>query len=148
MNPEAFGAPVAAVVTAVLAYLGARHMARLERLREEARLAEAARDEATALEQSLSAAHDQARAALIAERNELLGRWQRTLDEAREERRRLVQEHRIEITRLRHEARDELAAARESARLVITELRAQVAELRDGPKTDPTQRRRRPSAGP
>ena len=123
--------PAAAVVTAVLTYLGGRHVARVERRREEARLAESARDEASAVEQALAAVHEQARASIVAERNQLLARWQVTLDEAREERRRLVEEHRAEVARLRREARDELVAARESAQATIDELRARIRSLRE-----------------
>lgn len=130
MDWQSVGTPVAAVCTAILTYLGTRHVARVERSREEARLAEAARDEALAVEQALSAAHEQARTAIIVERNELLERWQRTLDEARDDRQRLIQEHRAEIARVRQEARDEVAHVRESAQLVIADLRGQLVQLR------------------
>ncbi|MBU8860301.1 MULTISPECIES: hypothetical protein [unclassified Micromonospora] len=130
MDWQSVGTPIAAVCTAILTYMGTRHIARVERSREEARLAEAARDEALVVEQALSTAHEQAQAAIIMERNELLERWQRTLDEARDDRQRLLQEHRSELARVRQETRDEVAGVRESAQLVIADLRGQIVQLR------------------
>lgn len=127
---QSLGTPIAAVCTAILTYLGTRHVTKVERRREEARLAEVARDEALVVEQALSVAHEKARAAIILERNELLERWQRTLDEARDDRQRLLHEHRAEIARVREEARDEVASVRESAQLIIGDLRRQVVQLR------------------
>jgi len=130
MEWQSIGPPAAAVVTAVLTFLGTRHVARLERSREEARLAEAARDEASVVEKALSAVHDQARSDIFNERNELLERWQRTLDEARDDRQRLTAEHRAELSRVRQETRDEIIAVRESAQLVVSDLRTQLNDLR------------------
>jgi hypothetical protein len=130
MEWQAIGPPAAAIITAILTFLGTRHVARLERSREEARIAEAARDEASVVEKALSEVYDRSRAAIVTERNELLERWQRTLDEARDERRRLMEEHRLEISRVRQETRDEVADAREGAQLVVGDLREQLSALR------------------
>lgn len=142
MDWQAIGPPAAAIITAVLTFLGTRHVARLERSREEARIAEAARDEASMVEKALSEVHDRARVAIVNERNELLERWQRTLDEARDDRRRLMEDHRLEIARLREQTSDEIAAMRKSSHAVVSDLKMQLDALRAAADT-----RRPPTEG-
>ncbi|MFV2109255.1 MULTISPECIES: hypothetical protein [Micromonosporaceae] len=131
MDVTSLVASAAAVITALLSYLGGRQMAHLAHRREVARLARLVRNDTAAAEQAAAQADERARGAVLAERNELLARWRVTLDEAREERRRLVEEHRVETARLRQEHRDELAGYRESAQAVIADLRVQNRALRD-----------------
>ncbi|MGQ0838103.1 hypothetical protein [Actinokineospora sp.] len=130
MDLVGLGGPVAAVLAALLSYLGARRMIRLEHAKEEARQhAQRRADEATR-QQAAAALGEQARAAVVAERDQLLGRWQQTLDEAHEERRRLVEDHRVEIARVRKQSQWEVDRVRRETAAIIADLRAQVAERR------------------
>ncbi|SMC51483.1 hypothetical protein [Lentzea albidocapillata] len=125
------GGPIAAVVTAFLSFFGARRMIRHERAKEELRHAEQQRAEEMVRQRAADNLVDQARAAVVAERDQLLGRWQQTLDEAQEERRRLVEDHRVEIERVRQQARWEVDRVRRESAAIVTHLRAQFAERLD-----------------
>jgi hypothetical protein len=134
------GGPVAAVLTAIISYFGARRMIRLERAKEQARKAEQRRAEDRKREEVAEALAEQARAAVVAERDQLLGRWQQTLDEANEERRRLVEDHRVEIERVRKQAQWEVDRVRRESAAIISQLRAQFAD-RLAERGRPDQRR-------
>lgn len=125
------GGPVAAVITALLSFLGARRMIKLERAKEALRHAEQQRAEELDRKRAAENLVDQARAAVAAERDQLLGRWQQTLDEAYEERRRLVEDHRVEIERVRQQARWEVDRVRRESAVIVSQLRAQFAERLD-----------------
>ncbi|MFD4673319.1 hypothetical protein ACFWNN_26590 [Lentzea sp. NPDC058450] len=125
------GGPVAAVITALLSFLAARRMIRHERAKEDVRHAEQQREESQNRQRAADNLVDQARAAVASERDQLLGRWQQTLDEANEERRRLVEDHRVEIERVRQQARWEIDRVRRESAMIVTQLRAQFAERID-----------------
>lgn len=127
MDPLQVGGPAAAIVTAFLSYLAARRMIRHEHLKEEARQAEKQHADDLLRQHAAVTLADQARAAVVAERDQLLGRWQQTLDEAREERRRLVEDHRAELARVRKQAEWEVERVRRESAAVIAQLRAQFA---------------------
>lgn len=94
------GGPATAVVTAFLSYLGVRRMMRHEHLKEEVRQVEKQRADEVARQRVVAEAAELARVAVLTERDQLLTRWQKTLDQAYDERRRLVEDHRLELTRL------------------------------------------------
>ncbi|WP_143035991.1 hypothetical protein [Lentzea fradiae] len=112
-------------------------MIRHERAKEELRHEEQLRAEEQVRKRAADDLVEQARAAVAAERDQLLGRWQQTLDEAHEERRRLVEDHRVEIERVRQAARWEVDRVRRESAVIVAQLRAQFAERfneRDEPR--------------
>lgn len=128
MDVWQWGGPIAAVLTALVSYVSARRMIKHERMKVAIRHAEQKREEERVRQQAADALVEQAAAAVAAERDQLLSRWQQTLDEANEERRRLVEDHRMEIERVRKQSQWEVERVRRESAAIVSQLRAQFAD--------------------